>query len=225
MIKLFEYNEKDNKFYVTCNKLQCYIPKRYEDKDYLHIADTVTTLGIFTMIVDDKYEYGLNFPSLVTMTPDIIDQETKDDKRYYVCTLHKGSIFHNTNISIKNSHIGYDMWMEFLTQNNRPSFLNYNNIISLYDNVSDCTGLNLPKSHVLFELVYSHMFRDKDNPNLQYRHTDMKKEPVVINLHDVSFGTTTTHSRLFGSYDAIGMNAALVTKETKNNELEDVFRQ
>ena len=29
----------------------------------------------------------------------------------------------------------------------------------------------------------------------------------------------------FGAYDAIGMNAALVNKETKNNELEDIFRQ
>lgn len=225
MLKLFEYNEKDHKFYVTCNKLVCYIPKRYEDKDYLVITDNVTALGVFTMIVDDKTECGLNLPGMITMVPDLLDQETINEKRYYVVTLHKGSVFNDSNILLQNSHIGYDLWMEFLTQDNRPSFLTYNNIISLYDDVPDCTGLNLPKSHALFELVYSHMFRDKDNPNVQYRYTDMKKEPVVINLHDVSFGTTTTHSRLFGAYDDIGLNAALVNKETKNNELEDVFRQ
>jgi hypothetical protein len=69
------------------------------------------------------------------------------------------------------------------------------------------------------------MYRDKKNPSVPVRLTDMKGEMTVVNLHDVSFGATTTHSRIFGAYDAIGMNAALVNKETKNNELEDIFRQ
>lgn len=225
MRKLFEYNEKDKKFYVACDKLVCYIPKRYEAKNFLFITDVVSALGIFTMVVNDKDECGLCLPGLITMSPDIIDQETINDKKFCVVTLHKGNVFHNSNLLIQNSHIGYDMWMEFLTQNNKPSFINYKNIISLYDNVTDCTGLNLPKSHMLFELVYSHMFRDKNNPIVQYRYTDMKKEPLFVNLHDVSFGTSTTHSRLFGAYDAIGLNAALVNKETENHEFEDVFRQ
>lgn len=224
MTKLFEFNEKDGTFRFIGNELKCYLPERYKARNLLSITDVVTVLGIFTMKADGK-EFGFNLPAMITMKPSEVNQELINDKKYYVCTLHKGDIIHNTTLLIQQSTIGYNMWMEFLTQDNRPSFINYGNIISLYDDVSAITGLSLPKSHVLFEVVYSHMFRDKKNPSIPVRLTDMKGEMTVVNLHDVSFGATTTHSRIFGSYDAIGMNAALINKETKNNELEDIFRQ
>ena len=224
MAELFRYNEKTGMHEFTGNELKCYLPERYKARNMLYISDKVSVLGVFTMIADGK-TYGLNLPSMINIVPSELNQEVVNDKKYYVCVLHKGDVIHDNNLIIKKSTFGYNIWMEFLTQDNRPTFLNYNNIISLYDDVPKVCGLSLPNSHVLFEIVYAHMYRDKKNPSVPVRLTDMKGEMTVVNLHDVSFGATTTHSRIFGAYDAIGMNAALVNKETKNNELEDIFRQ
>ena len=117
------------------------------------------------------------------------------------------------------------MWNEFLALGHLPKFLTYDKIITLFDDLQRISGAKLKASHPILELIYAHMFRNPDQMTQFYRHTKMNFEPRVINLHDVAYGATTTHSRIFGSYAGIGLNSALLNQEDKNNELEDIFRQ
>lgn len=224
-MKYFEYSSKDNAFLFTGDKLEVFIPQRYQDKGFLTLGETVSTLAIFSMRVNDKEEIGLLLPASITMSPIDISEETINGEKFFICTLNKGCVFHNSNLLIQNGNIGFFMWNEFLALGHMPKFITYKNIISLFDNLGKIAGLNLNVSHAILELVYAHMFRNPKKMTQFFRHTTMDFEPVMISLHDVAYGATTTHSRIFGSYAGQGLNSALLNQETKNNELEDIFRQ
>lgn len=225
MSEYFKYSEDDDAFHFIGDKLEVYIPERYQEKGFLELGERVSVLGIFSMKINDTEEVGMLLPAMITMDPVDIAEATINGEKYFICILNKGCVFHNSHTVLQNNSIGFFMWNEFLALGHMPKFITYGNIINLFDNITKYSGLHLDGSHAVLELIYAHMFRDPSNMTKFYRHTDMSKPPVMINLHDVAYGATTTHSRIFGSYSSVGLNSALLNQETKNNELEDMFRQ
>lgn len=225
MTEYFKFSETDHSFVFTGDTLEIYIPERYQEKGFLQLGEHVSVLGIFSMKINDKEEVGFLLPAMINMDPIDIAETTINGEKYFVCTLNKGCVFHDSDVVLQNNGTGYFMWNEFLALGHMPKFITYGNIIGLFDNLAKYSGLNLNGAHTILELIYAHMFRDANNMTKFYRHTDMSKPPAMINLHDVAYGATTTHSRIAGSYTSIGLNSALLNQETKNNELEDIFRQ
>ena len=46
----------------TGNNLKVYVPSKYKDREMLIIEDYVKMLAIFSMKINDTYEYGLLLP-------------------------------------------------------------------------------------------------------------------------------------------------------------------
>ena len=44
-------------------------------------------------------------------------------------------------------------------------------------------------------------------------------------MRDISHIAQSNHAKVFGAYSGDGINSALVTQNTKNNEFEDMYRQ
>lgn len=224
LLDFFELNNKDNCIYFKGDNLKCYIPRKYEKKEYLIIHDKVSALGIFDICVNDKYEGGIQIPAVITLDPVDMYDTTIDDVKYLTCELTRGSQFITDLDVLQNNDIPYYMWTEYLSLGNLPRYLGYDDCATLFDTANKFSGKGLEANHAVYELIISYMFRDKKSINTFFRHTDMKDEPQIVNIRDIAHSATTTHSRIIGSYGDAGRTSALLNQSEENHPLEDLFR-
>lgn len=222
--RFFELDKKEKCVRFLGDKLEIFIPMRYQNSNFLVVENKVHTLGIFSMRVNDSIEGGLQMPAVIQVDPVDTYVETKDGEQYFVCVLNKGSRIMTTTGVLKNDKIGYFMWTEFLSLGRMPEYITYDNSVSLFDDLKELTGKGTNTDHVLMEIVLAHVFRDPDNLNVFYRHSNMNKKPAQVTLRDVAYGPSSTHSRIIGSYSDDGRNAALLNQSDQNHTLEDFFR-
>jgi hypothetical protein len=220
---LFKH-EQDGSVRFVGKELIAYVPKRYSNLGKFTIGDKVSTLGIFTMKVDDIL-CGLQIPAMITMDPSEISEGTVDSIPYQILTFHENDIFMTTNQVVQDESTGYVIWKEFMGLGNLPSYVTYENIPTFFDDLAEITGAGINVNHAILEMAYAHMFRDPDDRTKLYRLSDTRKEPSIIAIHDVAYGASSTQSRISGSYANQGLNAALLNQSKENAELDDVFRQ
>lgn len=220
----FEVNEKDDCVRFVGDKLEVYVPMRYEPKNYLVIGEKIQALAIFSMRINETTECGIVLPAVIVMDPSKTYETTIEGDKFFVCEFSKGDRFMCSLEILKNDKIGYYMWTEFLSLGNVPSFISYETILSLFDDVGETTGVAINVDHAVIEIVYAHLYRKKGDLSTYYRHTDMKSPPDMVSLRDVGYGPTTTHSRIIGAFAEEGRNAALLNQEEHSSRLEEYFR-
>lgn len=220
----FEYSEKDDCTRFMGDKLIIRIPEHYTMLGYLVIAEVVHVLGIFPMNVDGV-DCGLQIPGIIDVDPSDIRTETINDKKYTILELHKGDRIMCTSSVIKDGKLHYAMWKEFISGGKIPEYLDYDATACLFDDCKKITGKGIDVNHAVIEIVYAHIYRDRDDLTKLYRLTPMTKPPVNIKLNQPAYATNSTHARIIGSYAEQGMNTALIHQNAENVEIEDIFRQ
>lgn len=220
----FEYSEKDDCTRFMGDKLIIRIPEHYTMLGYLVIAEVVHVLGIFPMNVDGV-DCGLQIPGVIDVDPSDIRTETINDKKYTILELHKGDRIMCTSSVIKDGKLYYAMWKEFIGGGKMPEYLDYDATACLFDDCKKITGKGIDVNHAVIEIVYAHIYRDRDDLTKLYRLTPMTKPPVNIKLNQPAYATNSTHARIIGSYAEQGMNTALIHQNAENVEIEDIFRQ
>lgn len=224
MSKKFEYSEKDDCTRFMGDKLIIRVPDHYIQLGYLIIAEIVHVLGIFAMNVDGV-DCGLLLPGIIDVDPSDVRTETDGDKKYTILELHRGDRIMCTSGVVKDNKLHYAMWKEFISGGKMPEFLGYDSTAGLFDDCKKITGKGISVNHAVIEIVYAHIFRDRDDLTKLYRLTPMIKPPVSIKLNQPAYATNSTHARVIGSYVEQGMNSALIHQNAENVEIEDVFRQ
>lgn len=214
---------KDSIIFVG-KSLEVRIPRRYENYDMLIIENKIKCLGIFEMIINGNINKGLLLPAIIEMDPSESYNTNIDEVDYLVLKFVNGDKFMTKTTILKQAHIAYSMFVEFISLGNLPKFLSYNDTAFLFDKASKVCGVNLNVNHSVFEMIYAHLFRDKDDLAIRYRHTDMKKPPEFIELRSVAYGTDSTTAKIVGSYLSDGINAALVNQSEQRHDLEDIVR-
>ena len=220
----FEYSEKDDCTRFMGDKLIIRVPEHYTMLGYLVIAEVVHVLGIFPMNVDGV-DCGLQIPGVIDVDPSDIRTETINDKKYTILELHRGDRIMCTSSVIKNGKLHYEMWKEFIGGGKLPEYLDYDATACLFDDCKKITGKGIDVNHAVIEIVYAHIYRDRDDLTKLYRLTPMTKPPVTIKLNQPAYATNSTHARIIGSYAEQGMNTALIHQNAENVEIEDIFRQ
>lgn len=220
----FEYSEKDDCTRFMGDKLIIRVPEHYTMLGYLVIAEVVHVLGIFPMNVDGV-DCGLQIPGVIDVDPSDIRTETINDKKYTILELHRGDRIMCTSSVIKNGKLHYEMWKEFIGGGKMPEYLDYDATACLFDDCKKITGKGIDVNHAVIEIVYAHIYRDRDDLTKLYRLTPMTKPPVTIKLNQPAYATNSTHARIIGSYAEQGMNTALIHQNAENVEIEDIFRQ
>lgn len=205
-------------------KLKAYIPMRYKPKNYLIMDEYLSALGIFTVEIGDV-KFGLQIPAVITMDPSATYEATIDNTEYLVCEFESGRKIMTNLTVMQDDKVPYFVWLEFMSLGNMPSYITYDNVSKLHDDLSEITGTSLGANHVVLEVVLAHLFRDRNDLNKFYRNTDMREPPATVTLRDVAYGPSATHSRMLGSFANEGRNAALLNQTTTNSELEDIFRE
>lgn len=223
--RFFETDSENDCVRFMGDELICYIPKRYENYQFLHIGEYIESLGIFKMVINGKYSCGLQLPAIITIKPVSTEWTTIDDEKFLVAYLDRGSQLLTTLNLLHNDKVYFSTWREFLSVGHLPLYVNYNNIAFLFDNLKETTGRDINIDHSVLEIIYSHLFRDMSDLNVFYRHTPMNKEPAHISLKTVSYGPSGTFAKIAGSYAQDGYNSALLNQADRNSELEDLWRR
>lgn len=205
-------------------KLIAYVPTHYETYGLFRIDKYVTALAMFDMEADGK-TIGIQLPAAIEMAPSEIEDATIDGDHFKKLTFFKGDKFMVRTDVVKMEKMGYYIWKEFIGLGRFPKYMDYDHIFYMLDDLKEVTGKGLDASHTLLEVVYQHLFRDKDDVNKLYRLTNMNKPAHILQMRDISRVAQSNHSKVFGAYSADGLNSALNTQNTKNNEFEDMYRQ
>jgi len=214
---------KDSLIFIG-NTLDVYIPVRYGQHGCLDISESVIALGIFDMTINGNIESGMMIPAKIKMKPNDINSMLLNGERYQKLTFLKDDIvIHDTHV-VKDEHIAYVMFYEFIFSGKAPKFLTYEKLGFIFEKAVEVTGIKFPTNMAVFEMMISALHRDPEDLTKFYRLTNMKKKPLQIPMRSVAHAATSTTTKIVGSYDNEGYDAALVNAAETSSEIENLLR-
>ena len=207
------------------DKLEIFIPDRYEQHGCLGIGEDVVSLGIFDMRINDTLDVGYNLPAKIAIRPSNIEIVSIEGDRFYKLTLLKDDVFiKNINI-VQDGQLAYIIFYEQVYGGKIPKFTTYDNASRLFDVVGDVTGVKFNTDHVIFEMITAMLHRDKDDITEMYRLTSQTKPAANIPLRLISHAATSTSAKIIGAYLDDGIDSALVNAADKQSDIEDLLRR
>lgn len=221
----------DDKSVVTSRGVKIYVPERYVEKDMADIGSETYIVGIFAIVVDDKY-YGVSTANaMMRIKPTTISTVKFDQDTYLEFAFEPGSIVIATTKLIRSDTLVYYIFDEFIAKGRIPWFLGYEDLAKLFDSADHHAGVPLAAHHSILEMFAAAIARVNTNRAKYYRHqvekqTDsIEKPPAFIPLRSITYGATNTTAKLTGSYFSEGLNSALANPSERHEQIEDLLRR
>jgi hypothetical protein len=220
------FEQKGKSLIFTGDVLEILIPSRYSNHGYLDIGNSIHTIGIFDMTINETIKTGYLLAATIEILPSETDMVSINNEKYLKLILHKGDTFIKDCNIVNDSKISYVMFYEIFYTGHFPEFLKYQDYAFLFDKFGMATGDKFGTDHMIFEMIVSVLFRDKNNVSMLYRNTPMTKEPLSIPLRLISHVAQSTTAKMIGSYMKDGIDASLVNAGDKfNSDVEDILRR
>lgn len=224
---LAKFQQKDSKSPVIFTGDLCVVnilQKLEENYGCVSVADTVTTLGVFDMTVDGM-QSGMFLVGRIEMVPSDVARVTIDDVPYIQLTFKKGDVFMKSTKVVVEEKLAFIVWLEFI-KFARASLkaMTYEDQASMFDRIRMSSGVSFPVDHAVYEAIFSHLSRAREDFTLPFRNTDMKGEFRRIQLSDVTHASRSTSSRIIGAYNKDGINSALDNPNDMHSQIEDLLR-
>jgi hypothetical protein len=222
----FFRKEKDGSVTFIGEKLEVRVPQSYEKHGGIRFGETeVSILAIFDMKFNDTLEVGFYNPALIVCQPSDIKNVTENEEHYTVLTFYTEDVFMKSTKVVKNGKLAYVIFTEFIDLGNRLPWMTYDSMAFIFDRASKTTGINFRVDHSVLEFVVSHLTRSRKDPNLPYRLTSMKDEPVTLALRYSQHSAISTMAKSIGAYFNEGVDSALVNQSDMKSTIEDVVRR
>ena len=205
--------------------LEVRIPKRFEVYGLLNISDTIQTLAVMDLIIDDTYQTSMHLLAVITMNTSATTQITIGGITYIVATLAAGDVFiANTTVVKDKSTVG-GIYTEFIDRGNLPYWFTYAQLMKLFDQMNTVADAGMRIDPVIFEVSFSHLARDPKDLYRPFRYLQKPDAPfTMVGLRSVELATSSTSARLLGSYFSDGLNASLTHQVTERQPFEDLLR-
>ena len=216
---------KGNKYIVTANKLQAKISDRWQMYGSLDIGQSITSIGVMDIEIDDKYTCGLFLLANINLKPSVVEKITIDGQVFNLLTFKKGDVFISNKSVVKNVDAVFNSYREYIDGNGTLDLMDYNKYNSFLDQAKEVCDANIPVDRAMLEVIYSFIFRNKDDLLEVYRHTDMDKtEYQKIPLKAYHISAKNTLSKIAESYTFDGIISSLVNENKDKSILEDIIR-
>ncbi len=217
---------KTGSYVVTSNEsIIVRIPRSYEKYKRLNVTDQVDTLAMFEIEIAGERQ-GFFCPASVIMIPSLVEYATDDGLDIVKATFEKGDMFIKNKTVVKNEHVAYIVFTEYIEKGNLPPYLKYSDLAYLFDTVKRITGCKLPAEHSVFEMIYAYLSRSSTNVKIPYRLTNMNASDLTfLKLKDVPHAASSTTAKLIGSYLNDSIVTSMVNAADDQSDVEDLFRQ
>ena len=223
--RFFQYDAAKKTMTFIGQSLELRIPKRFEVYGLLNVTDTVQTLAVMDMIIDDTYQSAMHLLTVITMGVSETSQMTVNGVTYLVVRLTAGDAFITQTQVVQDKSTVGAIYTEFIDRGNLPYWFTYAQLMKLFDQANTVAGAGMWVDPVIFEVIYSHLARDPKDLYRPFRYgQDPEKSFVFVGLRSVELATSSTTARLLGSYFSDGLNASLTHRVTERQPFEDLLR-
>lgn len=223
--KYFVKDHKTKQVRFMGKRLDVYIPKRYKNHGSLVVQETIITLGIFEMVIDETITVGYMLPAHIGMVPTETAEVSYKGQPCVHAVFYTNDLFIKSTEVVKNQGIAYVLFKEFVDLGKQPDFISYQQSAFMFDGIQRVSGVRFPVDHAIFEIIFSHLYRDLDQVTIPYRNTEMVKAPIRIPLSAVAHAATSTTAKIVGSYFDNGVNSALVNQADEPSSIENILRR
>lgn len=216
--------KKKKTFIVSADTIRVLVPAMYAERGLLTVERNTSTLGVVKVIINNKAYLTLMMTTMLEMSPSSTTDVTIDEYKYVALDFVRGDTFIVNSSIIKDAATMYQVFVTFVRLGKIPPFIQYKDIISLFDNSEKLCGLRFGVNHSNYEVLFSHMYRDAKDPFLAYRYTKMEDDPVVVSLNKISHGPSSASARVIGSYMNEGMVSSLIHDNDHPSAVENLLR-
>ena len=220
--------EKDNN--LVCKKLtRVYVPQHYMSGKLGEIETNVRTIGVFGIVVEDKYLAVNMCCAMMVLAPDSTSVVTVDEEPYLELTFEPGSILVLGLDLVKTGSLIFNIYDELIAKGKTPWYIGYNDLGALFDSAIHHAGVNLKAARSVLEMMTASRGRDPKDLSKYYRNTLTKqsdlesKKPRIIPLRSIMYGSTNAVSKLLGSYAGEGLSSSLVNPSTRLEKVEEIL--
>lgn len=216
---------------VTSKPCKLYIPTRFQEKQLAFVGSEILVLGIYALVVEDKY-YAVSLTNaMMRIEPATINTVLVDDNEYYEFVFEAGdTVIANRNL-VQTNTLPYHINDEIIAKGRIPWYLNYEDLGSLFDSASRYAGVSLGANDAVLEMIASAIARSPEDPRVFYRQYIKDKKqinedaPTFIAFRNISYGATNTTAKLMGSYFETSLTSALVNPAEKVEDIEEILRR
>lgn len=214
---------------VTTKGCKILTPTRFSERGLAEVGIDVFIVGIYAMVVEDKYYAVSLVNSMIRITPSSILKIKIKGVEYYEFTFDPGQVvMPRTNI-VRDDILVYKIYDEIVSKGKVPWYLGYDELGHIFDTASSHGGANVGTSPEVTELIISIIARNSKDRTQYYRSAiksldELKTNPpVFISLKSVPYAATNTTNKLAGSYFGEGVVSALVSPSTKRERIENIL--
>lgn len=212
---------------ITKTGCKLYVPARYRDKHLAHIGHEVYVLGIFMLVIEDKY-YAINsVTAMVRTEPSSINTVFIQGKEYLEFIYEAGDSVIANNELVEDGKLLYYIFDEIPAKGNIPLFLNYEDLINIFESAKKFAGVQLVSTPTIMHMLLSKVGRNPNNLNQYFRQVSNGNDLETVRfipLRSNTHGATNTTARLMGSYFNDNVTGALVNQVDREENIERILR-
>jgi len=213
---------------IASDDLYIIFPDRFITVGLASFSREISLFGSFIVGNDDFYSL-VTFPVRFSLSPTSIEDIDYEGKPYKKLLYRKGDV---VMASMEGIPIKDDIYLslsEFIIKsNNKPPYVNYEDLMKLFIRGSELMGVNLGGSIVDIALYVSVIARDSKNRYVREKHSrdeiNKMDDIAYIGLTDYDKGLTNVASLISGgAYLNKGLTTALTMEDPPETELGKVL--
>lgn len=224
------HTAEDGKVSISKGDLKIMFPKHYVNGKLGHIDSRFNVVGMYAIILDDKY-YAVSLANAVMpLVPDEINVTVVDQAEYYVLGFPAGSVICPDLDLVKNNQLIYQIDYDIGSLGKTPWYLNTELMCRMFDTAKEYADVDLMASPAILDITIASRARDPENL-LHYRKEDYKTQAdfgklkvTFVPQKAVAFTATNTSARLLGPWLPDGIMSAMVQPSVENELIEDILR-
>lgn len=222
--------ELPNDKLMALKEVKIMIPVRFAERGLASVGLDTQIIGHCVYIVDNKY-YAISLTNArFKIKPTTTEKVEVGGDLYYQFTFVAGSTIIEDLQLVKVDTLVYRVYDELLSKGNVPWYINYLDLMRIFDSSLKHAGANVGRNREVIELLVSLIARDPKNRTKYYRTaindiTDVTtKPPIFTPIKSVRDAATNTTNKLIGSYFTDATVSALVSPAQRTERIEALLR-
>lgn len=226
--KVHETLTEKNDQLITKTGCKIYIPATYTSKGLAAISSEVSILGIFALVIDDKFYSVSKSTSMMIIEPDSTETIMIDGAEHLEFHFNPGSVIIRNTMLVRDKKIVNSIMDYFVDYGHSPWFINYIDHAELFKFSKYFNDLKLGQSQAVLDVITAHISRNPSNFEQYYRHglkviADAYKQPSFLATRDIANNTTSNLARINGSELQRAIKSTLLAKPERAEPLEQYF--
>jgi len=205
---------------VAITDFQFVVPTRFLTRGLLAFSAVVNCLAVGAVIVGNKFK-AVTLTSMIEFVPSSIEQSK--DKKYYIFNFRKGMDFASPTVPV-STDVVKPFIDETMVKGNIPEYLDYWDLLSVFENIQATTGSALASDKVIISALVSLLARCEDDTDKPWRLAGPKDKLKWIGFNDVAHSRRDGYAQLIGAYFREGLTGSSLRDEDFMIELEKIMK-